>query len=106
MSDPRTEATKIDLKDSALTFVVEWADGQATRVPYQQLRQLCACAVCVDEVTGERKLDPDSIPDDIGVSDCEQVGLYGLRIYWTDGHQTGIYTWDRLREIGDLIAEA
>ena len=100
MNDPRTEPVDLELSDSTRTLVVRWADGGETRVAYRALRQSCPCAVCVDELTGERVLDPDSIPLTIGIEGCEEVGLYGLRIYWTDQHQTGIFTWDRLRSLG------
>ena len=100
MSDPRTEPTDLELSDSTRTFVVRWADGGETRLPYREMRISCACAVCVDELTGERRLDPDTVPPDVGVDDMEQVGLYGVRIHWSDGHRTGIFTWERLRKLG------
>ena len=34
--------------------------------------------------------------------EVEQVGLYGVRVRWTDGHNTGIYTWERIRELSPL----
>ena len=42
----------------------------------------------------------ESIPEDIGIAHCETVGHYGIRFDWTDGHTTGIYTWERLRSLG------
>jgi len=91
------EPTGIDLKDSQRTFVIEWADGGETRVPYRALRLACVCATCVHEFTGEQLLDPATVPEDIGIQECEPVGNYGVRIHWSDGHRTGIFTWDRLR---------
>lgn len=99
MSEPVAEPAGLELSDSRRTFVVEWADGARTSVPYRELRLLCPCAVCVDELTGERVLDPDSVPEDVGIETTDEVGLYGIRIHWTDGHKTGIFTWDRLRRL-------
>lgn len=93
------EPSGIDLKDSERTFIVEWADGDATRVPYRALRLACVCATCVHEITGEQLLDPKTVPADIGVQECEPIGNYGVRIHWSDGHRTGIYTWDKLRAL-------
>ena len=62
-----TEPAGIDLKDSERTFIVEWADGEATRVPYRTLRLACVCASCVHEITGEQLLDPATVPEDVGV---------------------------------------
>jgi DUF971 family protein len=68
-------------------------------VPYRALRLACRCATCIDELTGKPLLDPATVPEDVGVQDVEQVGLYGVRIHWTDGHRTGIYTWERVRDL-------
>lgn len=100
MPNPATEPTDVELSDSTRTFVVRWADGAATRLPYRLLRQACSCAVCVDEHTGEPLLDPASVPADLGVTECTEMGLYGLRIHFSDGHGTGIYTFERLRALG------
>lgn len=99
MSEASAEPVGLELSDSRRTFVVSWSDGGETSVPYRELRLLCPCAVCVDELTGERVLDPATVPQDVGVEKTEEVGLYGLRIHWTDGHRTGIFTWERLRKL-------
>ena len=98
---PSTEPTFIDLKDSQRTFVIGWGDGAEGRIAYRRLRQACECALCIDELTGKRLLEPDSIPEDIGVDDCGEVGAYGIRIVWSDGHSTGIYTFEKLRRLAD-----
>lgn len=91
--------TGIDLKDSEQSFRVSWDDGSETRVGYRALRLGCRCALCVDELTGKPLLDPETVAKDIGVTDCKEVGLYGVQITWTCGHSTGIYTWERVRAI-------
>ncbi len=91
----------IDLKDSASLFVIAWNDGAETRIPYRALRLACRCAHCVEETTGRALLDPDSVPADVGVTECREVGLYGIQITWTTGHGTGIYTWEVLRRLGE-----
>lgn len=96
---PQLEPTGIDLSDSRGLFCISWAGGETTEIPYRALRLGCRCATCIDEITGKPLLDPATVPEDIGVTDCEQVGLYGVRIHWTDGHRTGIYTWERIREL-------
>ncbi|MBX3470043.1 MAG: DUF971 domain-containing protein [Planctomycetes bacterium] len=94
------EPTYVDLKDSQGLFVIGWSDGGETRIPYRRLRQACECALCVDELSGERLLDPASVAEDVGVHDCQEVGAYGLRFHWSDGHSTGIYTFEKLRRLG------
>ena len=100
MSDATTEPEGVELSDTTHTFIVRWGDGKATRLSYKDLRDACRCAGCVDELTGKKTLDKNSIPDDIGIKEAEAVGHYGIRFAWTDGHDTGIYTWERLRKLG------
>ncbi len=75
---------------------ITWSKDHVGRYPTQYLRCECACAGCVDENTGIRTLNPDTIPEDIDIESMEAVGNYAIRIEWSDGHNTGIYTWDRL----------
>jgi len=48
-------------------------------------------------MTGRPLLDPGSVPGDIRPLRLALVGTYGIRVAWSDGHDTGIYTFDRLR---------
>ena len=100
MSDATTP-TGVDLKDSKALFCVSWQDGSASQIPYRDLRLACRCALCIEEMTGQPLLDPKTVPQDVGIKECKGVGNYGVQITWTDDHSTGIYTWDRLRKIGD-----
>jgi len=100
MGDDATEPVGIDLRDSTGHLRVSWADGVTTAVPYRELRLACRCALCVDEQTGRPLLDPATVPADVGIEGCKEVGLYGLQITWTGGHSAGIFTWERLRALG------
>jgi DUF971 family protein len=73
-----------------------WDDDTEDVWGTRELRIRCVCAHCQSEATGERLLDPASIPEDIVVADMALVGNYGLSIHFSDGHTTGIY---RLREL-------
>ncbi len=63
------------------------------------LRGQCECAHCVNEWTGEQILNPDEIPADITIEKMELVGGYAVRIHWSDGHNAGLFTWERLMEL-------
>ncbi len=80
-------------------FGIEWSDGHQSVYPVRHLRENCPCAACVDEWTGERRLNPESIPLLIMLKDIEPVGNYALRFKWSDGHETGIYTFYHLRRL-------
>jgi DUF971 family protein len=80
-------------------LLLEWQDGLARRLPYLRLRGECMCARCVDEITGERILDIEGIDPEISIEQMELVGNYALKIRWSDGHDTGLYTWEHLRRL-------
>ncbi len=80
-------------------FEVAFSDGLSARIPFQTLRWLCPCAMCVDEMTGVRILQRDQVAADIAPATLEPAGNYAVRIAWSDGHTTGIYTWDRLHDL-------
>lgn len=76
-----------------------WQDGEESRYEFFTLRDQCPCAHCVDELTGQKTLQTESIPANIRMLRCEYVGNYALRPYWSDHHHSGIYTFRMLREI-------
>ena len=78
---------------------VTWGDGRVCRYGAAQLRRLCPCAACVNEFTGERTLKAETIPDSLAVANVEIVGRYALNFRWSDGHETGIYSFRYLREV-------
>lgn len=92
------EPTTIDTaKDGRLAIV--WPDAhEAAYSPYN-LRLQCACAACVDEDTGKKILNEGSIPLDIKITTMNKVGRYGLSIGFSDGHNTGIYIYEKLRSL-------
>ena len=89
-------ATAVDLSPAG-ELVVSWAAGPTSRVPFRRLRIECPCASCIDEWTGERRLDPATVPTDVKPEGLEAVGNYALRVRWSDGHETGLYSWRQLR---------
>jgi ATP-binding protein involved in chromosome partitioning len=83
-------------------LMVEWRDGSVTRYPFVALRDACPCAGCVEELTGRKTLDPKTIKPDIHIRTCEYIGNYAIRIDWSDGHNTGIYSFRFLRDLSEL----
>lgn len=77
---------------------IEWSDGVETLYRPAELRRLCPCAGCVSETTGIRTLDPASVSDELTQSGAKLVGNYALALRFSDGHETGIYTFPYLRE--------
>ncbi|MCZ6464157.1 MAG: DUF971 domain-containing protein [Proteobacteria bacterium] len=97
-SDPATTPTQIGQKGPR-ELAISWADGRESVYDVRDLRLACACAQCVDEWSGENRLDPESVPPDVHPLRIEPVGRYAIQIEWSDGHSTGIYPFARLREL-------
>ena len=81
-------------------LAIRWADGHESVFDVRELRLACACASCIDERSGDARLDPASVPEDVRPLSIEPVGRYAIQINWSDGHSTGIYPFRRLRELG------
>jgi DUF971 family protein len=80
-------------------ILIEWDDrGHQGYFPARALRLACPCAACVEEMSGRALLDPAGVPVDIRPLSLALVGAYGLRVQWSDGHGTGIYTFEQLRK--------
>ena len=78
-------------------LLIDWdGAGHVALFPARELRLACACAECVEEMSGRPLLDPADVPEGVRPVSVSLVGTYGLQIRWSDGHGTGIYTFDRL----------
>ena len=78
---------------------ITWADGHACRYAAAMLRRACPCAQCVNEWSGQRTLQPETISEEITIANINLVGRYALNFEWSDGHETGIYSFGYLREL-------
>ncbi len=87
----------LEIQDDAI--VIEWSDGHISRYDHRQLRIECACAGCIEEMTGRRILDVLSVPGDVFAVDWLQIGNYAVQFAWSDGHSTGIYPYRTLRKM-------
>jgi len=96
--------TNIDIDLKQREVRIAWADGYQSSFPLDYLRQICPCAVC-DELRNSSSPLCLSQPDQI--SPCAdlraeqpatKVGSYALQFFWADDHNTGIYSFEFLRE--------
>jgi DUF971 family protein len=92
------EPTQI-IEESDSEVSIKWSDDTETRYSASHLRRSCPCAQCVDEWTGKKTLDERNIPDDITISSTSIVGRYALNFHFSDGHDTGIFSFEYLRKL-------
>jgi ATP-binding protein involved in chromosome partitioning len=100
-ADDRPIPSKIELR-SRQQLAIQWSDGKETLLNCYDLRVQCPCAQCVDEVTGERRLNPLAVSKDVWPQNIAPVGRYALHFDWSDGHRSGIYTFEHLRKSAGL----
>lgn len=89
-------------RDDAVLEIV-WSEEEISRLSFRLLRQSCRCAMCIDEFTGRQILDPSSVPEDIGLKDISLTGNYALKFEWSDGHDSGLYTWTHLHGLATQV---
>ena len=94
------EPTQI-IEDSDSEISINWSDNKETHYNAAFLRKACPCASCINEWTGEKILDTSKISDDLDFSTVSIVGRYALSFRFSDGHDTGIYSFKYLRELAD-----
>jgi Mrp family chromosome partitioning ATPase/DUF971 family protein len=78
---------------------IRWIDGTESELPNFKVRAACSCARCVDEYSGKQLLDINTIAPDIEAQEIQPLGNYALNIVWSDGHSSGIYSWDYLKRL-------
>lgn len=74
---------------------MQWTDGLQTDFSLKYLRGWCPCASCQGHFTVTKTF----ITADATLVNVEPVGNYGMKLQWLDGHATGIYSFQYLREI-------
>src|SRR5438094_9213325 len=77
---------------------IEWDDGHQGKHSLAGLRRYCPCASCAIEAE-ESGLLPILVPGKTELKSIDTVGSYALQLRWGDGHSSGIYTYDYLRQI-------
>lgn len=99
----KTTAQRVALSQEEQTLTIEWADGHESVFPLDGLRRACPCARCQGGHENMGGLPDPSIFQESSPRrewrdvTVEPVGSYALRFTWDDGHDSGIYTWERLR---------
>jgi DUF971 family protein len=89
-----------------LAFEIHWSASDSVTIPFRELRGMCPCANCVNELSGERTFFAANAQPDVQPVRMDLVGNYAVRISWNDGHHTGLYTWEYLKQITQMMQQA
>lgn len=86
---------------------IDWLDGHKSHYDFQWLREACPCATCDDQREksgipyGEPLKPKTALPmykAPARPTDVSMVGKYAINFSWNDGHASGLYTWQLLRQ--------
>lgn len=106
-TSPQTLAP-VALKGHPESLTITWSDGAEYTIRWQTLRDACPCATCRDERSQppapQNELLPVLSPAEaapLRVAAMQPVGNYAYGIHFSDGHNSGIYTFELLRALGE-----
>jgi DUF971 family protein len=97
------------MKTEGTGMAIEWKDGHASEWNFAWLRNACPCATCHEEreQSGRKPGEPKPKPKNplvmyeppVRPVEVTPVGKYAMKFKWTDGHESGIYSWEYLRRV-------
>ena len=85
--------------DNDGNLLVRWDDGRESKFAPRWLRARCPCAGCVEEWSGKRVVGEAEVAETVRPRGMNPVGRYAIQIEWSDGHDTGIYSWEYLLKL-------
>jgi DUF971 family protein len=91
--------TEIKLHQTSRVLEIAFADGRSFKLPYEFLRVYSPSAEVRGHGHGQEVLQTGK--RDVTIDEVEAVGHYAIRPKFSDGHDTGIYSWDYLYGLGD-----
>jgi DUF971 family protein len=102
--------TKLELRGGNRLFI-EWNDGQKREIGVGQLRSVCPCATCREKRAKPPEPAKGLLPvltmaeaRPLAIAGMKPVGNYAYSIAFSDGHDTGIFTLEFLRELGSEVS--
>lgn len=91
--------TELEFRQSDRTLSIAYDDGARFAIPFELLRVESPSAEVQGHGPHQKKLVAGKTR--VQVVEAEPVGRYAVRLAFDDGHASGIYSWDYLRELGE-----
>ena len=87
-------------------LLIDWSDGQRRKYTVRGLREACPCATCREK--HRQPVDPFALPtlkqvqtEPLKIAGMQPMGNYAYSIAFSDGHDTGIFAFDLLLQLGE-----
>jgi DUF971 family protein len=103
MTNNTPKPAGISVNRTIRELIITWQDGTDCAYPFDGLRAICPCVGCKgghSQMGGPPDVEKlyNTPATDLTVDNVQAVGTYAIQFHWSDGHWTGIYTWDFLRQ--------
>ena len=95
------------------TLEISWTDGATRRYPVAELRNNCPCATCQEKKRGKQGGPAEPVgllpvitvaeTEPLRITHMEPMGRYAYAIHFSDGHDTGLFTLEALRQLGSVL---
>src|SRR6185436_1362835 len=96
----------VDVQLIGNELAIKWEDNSESFLSLERLRRACPCAGCKGEVDimGNLYKNPDRPLSQLSfrLIRVERIGGYAIQPVWSDGHATGIFSFDYLKRIGEV----
>jgi DUF971 family protein len=104
MSTPsQIQATELKLRTQSRVLDVTFADGARFELPFEYLRTHSPSAEVKGHGPGQEVLVLGK--QNVGIRAIDPVGQYAVKLVFDDGHDSGLFSWRYLRELGEKRAE-
>ena len=95
------QPVKIEIKEKK-TLNITWDDGVISEIKLTNLRNNCPCAVCkAEQEERSSTYFPIFTQEQLTITDIKIVGYYAVAVSWKDGHNTGMYEYNQLRNLAN-----
>ena len=101
---PKTEImtpTEIKLRKTSRVLELTYDDGASFSLPFEYLRVYSPSAEVRGHGPGQETLQTGK--ENVEITAIDPVGHYAVRLVFSDGHDTGLYSWPYLRELGENL---
>ena len=105
--NPSTTATSVEVSNEEQVLEITWEDGHISKFPLFGLRKNCPCVSCRGGHASMNVFEPEAFliknPPLMNITNIKQVGNHAIQITWIDGHNSGMYRWETLRDLDPKI---
>jgi DUF971 family protein len=98
-----TTPTELKLRNKSRVLEISFDDGARFELDFEYLRVYSPSAEVRGHGPGQERLQTGK--ETVAVTKLEPVGHYAVRLFFDDGHNTGLYNWSYLRELGERREE-